>query len=167
MHCSVIDEDFIKIDISMANFHCEKEIFQTDEIHSDGKCINAFLLSCQHTLSHFHHLIQEFGASNGFCSSITESKHIKAVKEPWQHSSQFEALAQMLLINKQLDKLAAAQVDFQVQEMLDSSIFSISHVEASTPDSINENNDGEAVELPGILTEVKLVCQICYHSSGR
>ncbi|KAH9028838.1 hypothetical protein EDB83DRAFT_2230010 [Lactarius deliciosus] len=32
-------------------------------------------------------LIQQFGALNGLCSSITESKHIKAVKEPWHCSS--------------------------------------------------------------------------------
>ncbi len=47
------------------------------------------------------------------------------------------------------------RVDFQVQGMLDDSIFGISHVEASTPDSINENDDGGAVELSGILAEVK------------
>ncbi|KAF9521566.1 hypothetical protein CPB83DRAFT_778511, partial [Crepidotus variabilis] len=36
----------------------------------------------QHALSHYVLLIILFGASNGYCSSITESKHIKAVKEP-------------------------------------------------------------------------------------
>ncbi len=48
------------------------------------------------------------------------------------------------------------RVDFQVQGMLDDSIFGISHVEASTPDSINENGDSGAVESSGILAEVKL-----------
>ena len=53
-----------------------------------------------------------------FNSSITESKHIKAVKEPWRRSSRFEAFSQMLLINQRLDKLAAARVDFADRGML-------------------------------------------------
>jgi hypothetical protein len=43
----------------------------------------------QHALKHFYYLIQFFGSPNGLCSSITESKHIKAMKEPWHQSSQF------------------------------------------------------------------------------
>jgi hypothetical protein len=64
-------------------------------------------------------LIKEFGAPNGLCSSITESKHIKVVKEPWRHSSSWKALGQMLFTNQQLDKLAAAHVDFVHRQMLD------------------------------------------------
>jgi len=63
-------------------------------------------------------LIHAFGAPNGLCSSITESKHIKAVKEPWRRSSRFEALSQMLLTNQRLDKLAATRVDFADRGML-------------------------------------------------
>jgi hypothetical protein len=59
-----------------------------------------------------------FGAPNGLCSSITESKHIKAVKEPWRQSSRYKALGQMLLTNQQLDKLAAARIDFSTRGML-------------------------------------------------
>ena len=58
-------------------------------------------------------MIHEFGAPNGLFSSITESKHIKAIKEPWRHSSHFEALGQMILTNQRLDKLVAARVDFR------------------------------------------------------
>jgi len=40
-------------------------------------------LPCQHALvSHYYALIKLFGSPNGLCSSITESKHIKSVKEP-------------------------------------------------------------------------------------
>ncbi|KAJ7678406.1 hypothetical protein B0H17DRAFT_109703 [Mycena rosella] len=42
---------------------------------------------------------------NGLCSSITESKHIKAVKEPWRRSSRFNALLQMLTTISRLDKV--------------------------------------------------------------
>ncbi|KAG1721168.1 uncharacterized protein EDB91DRAFT_1240337 [Suillus paluster] len=64
------------------------------------------------------HLIRLFGAPNGLCSSITESKHIKAVKEPWRRSSRYEALGQMLQINQRLDKLAALRIDFRSRRML-------------------------------------------------
>ncbi|KAG2116986.1 uncharacterized protein F5147DRAFT_742855 [Suillus discolor] len=77
-----------------------------------------FNLPRQHSLIHYHKLIQAFGAPNGLCSSITESKHIKAVKEPWRRSSRFEALSQMLLTNQRLDKLAASRVDFVDRGML-------------------------------------------------
>ncbi|PBK82674.1 hypothetical protein ARMGADRAFT_1140721 [Armillaria gallica] len=124
---SVIDEDdLVKIDASVTNFHCEREVFH--DIRSDGTCTDVFSLPHQHALSHFHHFIQEFRAPNGLCSSIIESKHIKA------------ALAQMLLINEQLDKLAAAW----------------SHADISASDSTNENDDGRPVESPDILAEVKL-----------
>lgn len=75
-------------------------------------------------MMHYRHLSQEFGTPNGLCSSITESKHIKAVKKPWQCSNHFEALGQMLVTNQRLDKLAAAQVDFESRRMLDGSVLS-------------------------------------------
>ena len=51
----------------------------------------------QHALvSHYYTLIKLFGSPNGLCSSITESEHIKSVKEPWHCSSRFKALVQML-----------------------------------------------------------------------
>ncbi|KAL7278946.1 hypothetical protein ACG7TL_006778 [Trametes sanguinea] len=66
----------------------------------------------------FHH-IWEYGSPNGLCSSITESKHIKAVKEPWRRSNRYEALGQMLTTNQRLDKLAAARVDYADRGMLE------------------------------------------------
>ncbi|KAG6332425.1 hypothetical protein ID866_6662 [Astraeus odoratus] len=55
---------------------------------------------------HCHELIELFGMLNGLCSSITESKHIKTVKQPWQQLSHFKALGQMLVTDKHLDKLS-------------------------------------------------------------
>ena len=74
-------------------------------------------LRYQHSLMHFIQMIRAFGAPNGLCLSITESKHIKAVKKRYWRSSH-EALGQMLLTNQCLDKLAAAQVNFQRCGML-------------------------------------------------
>ena len=67
-------------------------------------------------------LIRAFGAPNGLCSSITESKHIVAVKEPWWRSSQWNTLKQILTTNSRLDKLAAARVDFTSRGMLEGTV---------------------------------------------
>ncbi|KAG2352466.1 hypothetical protein BDR07DRAFT_1254811, partial [Suillus spraguei] len=77
-----------------------------------------FLLPQQHALIHYSCLIQEFGALNGLCSSITKSRHITIVKQPWRCSNRFNALGQMLLTNQCLDKLGLAQVDFVARGML-------------------------------------------------
>lgn len=71
-----------------------------------GVCESISLL-CQHALQHFLQSICLFGSPNGLCSSITESKHIKAVKEPWRHSNQYEALIQMLTTIVCMEKMAA------------------------------------------------------------
>jgi hypothetical protein len=106
------EDDIIAINNAVAKFHVERSIF--DNVRQRG-----YSLPRQHSLVHYTFLIQEFGAPNGLCSSITESKHIKAVKEPWRRSSHYEALGQMLVTNQRLDKLAAARVDFQARGMLD------------------------------------------------
>jgi hypothetical protein len=90
-----------------------RQIFQECGVRPTG-----FNLPRQHLLIHYHKLIRAFGAPNSLCSSITESKHIKAVKEPWRRSNRFEALSQMLLTNQRLDMLAASCVDFADRGML-------------------------------------------------
>lgn len=72
----------------------------------------------QHALDHFYYAIHFFGSPNGLCSSITESKHIKAVKEPWRRSSRFQALIQMLRIIVRMDKMAALHCIFSDCGML-------------------------------------------------
>lgn len=111
---SVVDEDTLcAIDMALANFRRDRVIFVDTGVR------NNFVLPRQHSLDHYRRGIQQFGALNGLCSSITESKHIKAVKKPWRRSSRWKALGQMLLINQRLDKLAAAKVDFAHRKMLD------------------------------------------------
>jgi hypothetical protein len=94
-------------------FHHYRIIFQTTGVRPDG-----FSLPRQHSISHYHPVIRLFGAPNGLCSSITEAKHIKAVKEPWRRSNRHQALGQILLTNQRLDKLAASRVDFTSRGML-------------------------------------------------
>ena len=100
-HNIITEDDILAINTAVAKFHVERSIF-------DDVCPNGYSLPRHHSLVHYTFLIQEFGAPNGLCSLITESKHIKAVKEPWQRSSHYEALGQMLVTNQCLDKLAAA-----------------------------------------------------------
>ncbi|KAI0070656.1 hypothetical protein K474DRAFT_1687360 [Panus rudis PR-1116 ss-1] len=109
----VIDEDTLdKMEEALATFHRERAIFQEVGV------VLGFSLPRQHALKHYRYMILMFGAPNGLCSSITESKHIKAVKEPWRRTNKYEALGQMLLINQHLDKLAAIRVYFTAIGML-------------------------------------------------
>ncbi|KAF9497958.1 hypothetical protein BDN71DRAFT_1481491 [Pleurotus eryngii] len=85
---------------ALAAFHQSREVFCDVGVHP-----NDFSLPRQHLLIRYPHLIQEFGAPNGLCLSITESQHITAVKKPWRHSSCWNALGQMLTMNQHLDKL--------------------------------------------------------------
>ena len=88
---------------ALDRFHQHREIFKTSGVH-----LNGFNLPRSHAAVHYLHLVRAFGALNGLCSSITESKHIKVVKEPWRRSSRWEVLKQMLTTNSNLDKLSAA-----------------------------------------------------------
>ncbi|KAH9900044.1 hypothetical protein C8Q73DRAFT_743854 [Cubamyces lactineus] len=64
-----------------------------------------------HALLHYTRMIKLFGSSNGVCTSISESKHIVAVKRPWRASSWNKPLIQILVRNTRLSKLAALRVE--------------------------------------------------------
>jgi hypothetical protein len=97
---------------ALRRFHQYRSVFQAAGVRDD------ISLPRQHSMTHYSLLIRLFGAPNGLCSSITESKHIKAVKEPWRRSNRYQALLQMLVTNQRLDKLAAAKADFLSRDML-------------------------------------------------
>ncbi|KAF8878630.1 hypothetical protein BD779DRAFT_1613015 [Infundibulicybe gibba] len=116
VRCADITEATLStFDTTLKKFHLHHEILRTT-----GVCPTGFSLPRQHSLSHYRHLIEEFGTPGGLCSSITESRHITAVKRPWRRSNRYDALRQMLLTNQRLDKLAAARVDFVDRGMLPS-----------------------------------------------
>lgn len=123
--CYIVRRDFIneeallELTDSLDRFHQYRAIFVELGIRPDG-----ISLPRQHSLIHYHASIRAFGAPNGLCSSITESKHIIAVKDPWRHSNRHKALGQMLLTNQRLDKLAAAHADFTDRGMLESTCLS-------------------------------------------
>lgn len=105
-------QSLIDMEEALSRYYKYREIFITCGIR------NNFNLPRQHSLKHYIYLIRAFGAPNGICSSITENKHIKAVKRPWRRSSRYKAMSQMLLVNQRLDKLARSRVHFQARGML-------------------------------------------------
>ncbi|KAG1853777.1 hypothetical protein C8R48DRAFT_610553 [Suillus tomentosus] len=114
---NVITEDTLtQIQDALRRFHHYHKIFDI--------VILTFSLPRQHSMTHYMDMIRLFGALNGLCSLITESKHIKVVKEPWRWSSRHNALGQMLVTNQRLDKLAASHVDFDARGMLTGTILS-------------------------------------------
>jgi hypothetical protein len=91
---------------ALDGFHRLRQVFVDAGIYPDG-----ISLPRQHSLTHYRPLIESFASPNGLCSSITESKHIKAVKEPWRRSNKYKALGQMLVTNQRLEKLASMRAD--------------------------------------------------------
>ncbi|KAF5382367.1 hypothetical protein D9757_009785 [Collybiopsis confluens] len=99
---SDIDETSLaEIQRSIKSFQEYRQIFIDTGVREH------FSIPRMHAIKHYPFCIMEFGAPNGLCSSITESRHITAVKKPWRRSNCYQALSQMLLTNQRLDKLSA------------------------------------------------------------
>ena len=150
---SVLDDnDLDKLDYLLAKFHKEREIFRTEGIRRKG-----FNLPRQHSLTHYREAIVQFGAPNGTCSSITESRHREAVKETYRRSSKFNALSQMLRTNQRVDKLTASTVDFRARGMLNESICTnYADPPPPPPGATDDDDDGGRIDDRDIMAEVKL-----------
>ncbi|KAH9163560.1 hypothetical protein EDB89DRAFT_2116421 [Lactarius sanguifluus] len=146
---------------ALDRFHEYRIIFAITGVRDD------FNLPWQHSLIHYYKLIRAYGAPNGLCSSITESKHIKAIKEPWRRSNRYNALGQMLLMNQRLDKLAASFVDFEARDMLIGSLYAKSTpalrgagtttaVAHGGDDDLDSDNDDNFVEDRNVFACVEL-----------
>ncbi|KAI9438055.1 hypothetical protein H4582DRAFT_2111606 [Lactarius indigo] len=121
---------------ALDKFRQLREIFRTSGVRPKG-----FSLPRQHSIFHYRRMIEDFGAPGGLCSSITESRHITAVKKPWRRSNRYEALGQMLLINQRLDKLTAMRSYFTAAGLLPA------HHSPHIPSGgDNEDDDGGPVE---------------------
>ncbi len=97
---------------------CVKKFHALRDMFIQAGVRTSISLPHQHALNHYYYVICLFGSPNGLCSSITESKHIKAVKEPWHQSSRYQALIQMLRILVRMDKMAALRHKFAKMGML-------------------------------------------------
>jgi hypothetical protein len=102
------------METALSLFHRYRSVFE-----EAGIVPNGFALPRQHLLVHYVQNIRLFGSPPGLDSAITESKHIKAVKEPWRESSRNDAVRQMIVKNSRLSQMAAIQVEFGRRGMLD------------------------------------------------
>ncbi|KAF8951994.1 hypothetical protein BDZ97DRAFT_1931423 [Flammula alnicola] len=132
------------LDEALHRFHTYRKVFRSSGVRESG-----FSLPRQHSLVHYRINIQDFGAPNGLCSSITESRHITAVKKPWRRSNRYEALGQMLITNQRLDKLAAARADFVAREMLPPD-------RGPPPGAEDDDDDGGPTDDERIMADVQL-----------
>lgn len=153
-----IDEYALEeLEQALARFHHYRQIFVETGVRAD-----TISLPRQHSLCHYSYCIRLFGSPNGLCSSITESKHIKAVKEPWRRSSRYKALIQMLRTNRRLDKMAAARSIFTARGMMVGSTSSYTSMILDgghpTPldKSVDDDEDYGPVAGPKIASSVKL-----------
>ncbi|TBU53492.1 hypothetical protein BD310DRAFT_774757, partial [Dichomitus squalens] len=105
------------MDVALTKFHELRTIFEDIGVRPDG-----ISLPRQHALIHYIKSIQLFGSPNGLCSSITESKHIVAVKRPWRSSNGFHPIEQILAFNTRLSKMAAARMEFGRSGMLQDNV---------------------------------------------
>lgn len=155
-------EDFNSLKDSLARFHNYRDIFIQTGVRV------SISLPRQHSLVHYVRSIRLFGSPNGLCSSITESKHIKSVKEPWRRSSRYHALVQMLRTISRLDKLAAARSVFTKHGMMEGSTSSYTSMvllgeqsqaledPAEDDDQDNEDHDLGPVSGPKVLSSIEL-----------
>ncbi|KAI0365599.1 hypothetical protein BV20DRAFT_1038871 [Pilatotrama ljubarskyi] len=132
------------MDEVLARFYKLRKIFEDVDIRPDG-----FALPRQHALVHYTHSIRLFGSPNGLCSSITESRHITAVKRPWRESNRNNPLGQILRTLTHLAKLAAAHVEFGRHNMLYGDV--LTHALLSTgldaPDDKENDQDARFRDL--------------------
>lgn len=158
------EESLVDLDAALTRFRHFRGIFKECGVRPDGMS-----LPRQHALDHYPRHIREFGAPNGLCSSITESKHIKAVKEPWRRSNRFQALGQMLITNQRLDKIHAARNNFEERGMLQGSLLSSvietvmkdsdltgASTDGDDDDSADVGEDGDAIEGSRVMATVVL-----------
>ena len=111
----ITDDSLEELQAALNRFHESRKVF-LGTVREDSP--SGFSLPRQHSMVHYYEHIKNFGSPNGLCSSITESKHIVAVKCPWRRSNKHAALPQMLKVNERIDKLAAARADFTARGML-------------------------------------------------
>ncbi|KAF4581453.1 hypothetical protein EYR38_002781 [Pleurotus pulmonarius] len=128
---SISTKDLQRFCLHLADFHRYRQIFVDKNVRSD------LSLPRQHTLMHYADGIELFGSPNGLCTSITESKHIPAIKQPWRRSNKNKPLKQMLQTIVRSDKLFALRQVFKQRGMLAGSVLDHTRrVMAGDPPSI-------------------------------
>jgi len=147
---AITAEDLTELQVILDRFHFHCTVF----IGTAGVTGENISLPRQHSLIHYS-LYHAFRISKWLMSSITESKHIKAVKEPWRRSSRFKALKQMLLTNSRMEKLSLASRAHTELGMMDGTMSSYTEmilrgeqpqVRAAAGDADNDEDDDNGPE---------------------
>jgi hypothetical protein len=159
---AITSDTLREIENTLAQFHHHRKIFIQTGVRID------ISLPRQHALKHYPRGICLFGSPNGICSSMTESKHIKAVKEPWRRSNQYNALSQMLRINSHLDKMSYARRAFTELGMMTGSTSSYTAMllRGEQP-AVPVAADLELEDDMGPITGVKVLSSIHLASTPR
>ena len=164
VQCNMICADILDlIKEALDQFHHYCEIFIKTGVRVDN-----ISLLWQHSLIYYITSIILFGSPNRLCLSIMESKHIKAVKNPWCHSSHYHALLQILTINEQQDKLAAAHSVFKHKGMMQGSTLAYTAMvlwgDHSPPlptiEDDDQHDDHGAVTGPPVMNSVMLTATV-------
>ena len=163
---AITASDLRKFECHLTRFHQLQTIFITTGVRK------SISLPWQHSLLHYILKIKLFGSPNGICSSLTESKHRSAVKEPWRRSNHFNPLPQMVKTISQLVKLAALWRIFRNHGMLNSTIseYASALIDGDVPailpyrlhdgekasDDDSDDDDGGPLSMPRALAQVTL-----------
>jgi hypothetical protein len=132
------DEDALdNLDDARERFELHREIFREMGARPTG-----FNLPRQHAMKHYRRAIEMWGSPNGLCTSLTESRHKTAVKQPWRRSNGNDPLDQMMLNNQRMDKMSACHAFFAVNGLLRGTCL------WDTMRSLGILNDEEAREPP-------------------
>ena len=141
-----------RLDDALKRFHEYRQVFQGVGVRDPTSA--GFSLPRQHVMTHYRQHIENFGAPNGLCSSITESKHISAVKRPWRRSSRYNAIHQIMQTNRRSEKLSAIRASFTARGMLNFPTWQ-PRIPHPVPSDNDEDQSG-AAEEDAVYNEVFL-----------
>ncbi|KIM36125.1 hypothetical protein M413DRAFT_31879 [Hebeloma cylindrosporum] len=141
-------------------FHALRNIFIESGVRT------SISLPRQHALDHYVYAIQLFGSPNGLCSSITESKHIKAMLRTLVRMDKMEALRRKLT---KLGMLAGTTSSYMAQTKTEQSDIDISDTDGELmpvmPPVDDEDDDGGPVS--GIATDAMSDIKLAARSQPR
>ncbi|KAE9384731.1 hypothetical protein BT96DRAFT_1095978 [Gymnopus androsaceus JB14] len=166
---SLLTSDILALDKALAQFHHYCQVFVCYGVRK------SISLPRQHAMKHYSPGIISFGALNGLCSSITESKHIDSVKETWRRAGNRNPLPQMLTSITRMDQLSALNRKLARRGMLDDTVAAYTakvlagHAPAPKHVDLNDEEDEEddehddgienecgPISGPKVLSSVKL-----------
>lgn len=97
----------------------------------------------QHSLEHLIIGIRNFGSPNGLCSSITESKHIEAVKRTWRRSNRNNPIEQMISTLTRLTKMSYARREYGRMGWLHGDALTAARLHLGDKTAIDQQRDQE------------------------